>query len=129
MCHSCEKVLARAECVCVCFAISNWKTNGHNLEQGNNFKFSPKVGEVHVKPLHYCLKHKAQKLWRKPMLESGINCSQRVRRACKLLKEADWECTDPIKILKKCGISIVCRKGIWEMAEEVNLVMKLWDEF
>ena len=60
-------------CVCVFVVISHCKMNSHNLEQIFEFQFFLKLGGVHVKPLQCCLKHKAQKLWRKQLFESGIN--------------------------------------------------------
>ena len=53
----CVKAMKKCSRAHVCVVICHCKMNSHNLEQIFKFKFFPKLGGVHVKPLQCCLKH------------------------------------------------------------------------
>jgi hypothetical protein len=45
-----------------------------------------------------------EKLWKSQVFLSGINRSKKVTRTWKIMKEVVQDLTDPMKMLKKCGI-------------------------
>jgi hypothetical protein len=56
------------------------------------------------------------------VLSYGKNGTKRVKRMCKILKEAViQQCMDPIKMLRKCGISLFRQTLTYqEVAHDLN---------